>query len=63
MAYDRTAFFIEKLTDDIKRQADADFERERVKLSLELYATANDLYLARDKMNLAWNICNLYLDE
>lgn len=51
MAYDQTASFIEKLADDLKRQADADSARGRRKLASELYATANELYEARDKKN------------
>jgi len=63
MTYDQTALFIEKLADDIKRQADADLARGREKLATELYATANRLYKARDKMNLAWKICEPYMKE
>jgi len=63
MTYDQTSSFIEKLADDIKRQADADLARGREKLATELYATANELYLARDKMDLAWKICEPYMKD
>ena len=63
MAYDQTTSFIEKLADDIKRQADADLKRGREKLATELYATADELYQARDKMYLAWKICEPYMKE
>lgn len=63
MTYDQTASFIEKLADDIKRQADADFERGRAKLASELYATANELYQAKDRMDLAWKICKPYMKD
>ena len=61
MTYDQTATVIEKLADDITRQADADFLRGRHKLARELYATANKLYEAKEKMNTAWKICEPYM--
>ena len=63
MTYDQTSSFIEKLADDIKRQADADSARGRKKLASELYATANELYQARDRMDLAWKICGPYIKD
>lgn len=63
MTYDQTASFIEKLSDDIRRQADADLARGRINLASELYATANELYRARDKMDLAWKICEPYMKD
>jgi hypothetical protein len=63
MTYDQVSYFIEKFADDIKRQADADLKRGREKLALELYATATKLYEARDKMNLAWKICEPYMKD
>jgi len=63
MTYDQTVSFIEKLADDIKRQADADLTRGRKKLASELYATANELYQARDRMDLAWKICEPYMKD
>lgn len=61
MTYDQTASFIEKLADDIKRQADADFARGRTQLASKLYATAKDLYRAKENMDLAWEICIPYM--
>jgi molybdenum-dependent DNA-binding transcriptional regulator ModE len=63
MTYDQASSFIEKLADDIKKQADADFARGRKKLASELYATVNELYQARDKMDLAWKICEPYMKD
>ena len=63
MAYDQTASFIEKLADDLKRQADADNARGRIKLAKELYAAAEKMYGARDKMHLAWKICEPYMKD
>jgi len=63
MTYDQTSSFIEKLADDIKKQADADLKRGRKKLASELYSTANELYQARDKMDLAWKICEPYMKK
>lgn len=61
MTYDQTASFIEKLADDINRQADADLARGRTKLASELYATAKNLYRAKESMDLAWKICIPYM--
>lgn len=63
MTYDQTSSFIEKLADDIKRQADADLARGRKKLASELYATADELYQARDRMDVAWKICEPYMKD
>ena len=63
MTYDQTASFIEKLADDLKRQADADKGRGRVNLAAELYAAAERLYEARDNIHLAWKICEPYMKE
>ena len=63
MTYDQVALFIEKLADDMKRQADADKARGRSKLATELYATANELYQARDRMGLAWKVCEPYMKD
>ncbi len=63
MTYDQTASFLEELAEDIKRQGDADLERGRTKLASELYVAANELYQARDKMYLAWKICEPYMKK
>jgi hypothetical protein len=63
MTYDQTSSFIEKLADDIKKQADVDLARGRKKLAFELYATANELYQARNRMDLAWKICKPYMKD
>ena len=63
MTYDQTASFIEKLANDIHRQADADSKKGRIKLASELYLTADKLYQARTKMYDAWNICEPYMKD
>lgn len=63
MAYEQTAYFIRKLADDIKRQADADSARGRIKLASELYSTANKLYEAKERIDLAWKICEPYMKD
>ncbi len=63
MTYDKTASFIGELADDITRQADADSARGREKLSSTLYATAEELYQARDRMDKAWKICEPYMNK
>ncbi len=61
MTYDQVAFFIDKFADDLKRQADADNSRGKIKLANELYAAAEKMYEARDKMGRAWEICKPYM--
>ena len=63
MRYDCTAEFIEKLADDIKRQADSDSAKGRARLAERLYFTAQELYRARDKLLSAWEICKPYMKE
>lgn len=63
MSYDQTASFIEKLADDLKRQANADEKRGRKRLASKLHAAANELYQARDEMLLTWKICEPYMKE
>lgn len=63
MTYDQTASFVEKLADDFRRQADADLAGGRKKLASELYAVADKLYEARDRINSAWKICKPYMNE
>lgn len=63
MTYDQTASFIEKLADNIKRQADADSAKERKKLAEKLYSTANKLYEAKNEMYKAWKICEPYMKD
>jgi len=63
MTYNQTASFIEKLADDLKRQADADLARGRKKLASQLYATANELYAAKEKMDAAWKTCEPYMKK
>ncbi len=61
LSYDQTSVFIKALADDIQKQADADAVKGREKLSTELYATAKRLYEAKEKMDLAWEICKPYM--
>lgn len=61
MRYDHTLAFIESLADDLKRQADNDKAKGRVKLAEKLYATAGELYSARDELLAAWEICKPFM--
>jgi len=63
MTYDQTASFIEKLANDIKRQADADFARGKTQLASKLYAAAENLYSAKENMDRAWKICIPYMKD
>jgi len=62
MTYNQVALFVEKLADDIKRQAVADSVRGRKKLAKNLYDAAMQLNQAKEKLDLAWGICKPYMD-
>jgi propanediol dehydratase small subunit len=63
LQYDIEASLLERLADDIKRQADADLAKGRTQLAEQLYKTAEELYKARDRMYNAWKICEPYMNE
>ncbi len=57
MTYDQTADFIEKLADDLKQQADSDYNRGRKKLAKSMYGAVEKLYSAKEDVDKAWDIC------
>ncbi|MCL5018301.1 MAG: hypothetical protein M1416_00845 [Candidatus Pacearchaeota archaeon] len=61
MSYDKTAEFIGKMASNIAKQADEDFKKGKIKLALQLYKTANNLYSAKKEIDLAWKICEPYM--
>ena len=63
MTYDQTALFIEKLAEDLKRQADSDYARGRVKLASEMYRAVENLQKAKEHIDAAWKICIPYMDN
>ncbi len=62
MSYDKVSEFLEKLAEDIERQADADYQRGRVKLSSKLYKTSKRLHRSKNSMDEAWKICKPYME-
>ena len=63
MTYDQTALFVEKLADDIKRQANADLGRGKIKLFTQLNYASRELYEARARIAEAWKICKPYMKD
>ena len=63
MTYDQTALFIKKLAEDLKRQADSDFARGRVKLASEMYHAVEHLLKAKERVDVAWSICVPYMND
>ena len=61
--YDTTIVFLDKLSKEYTRQANADEARGRTQLAEQLYSTAQKLYEARDAMQKAWNICKPYMQR
>lgn len=51
MDVDETSYFILKLADDIKQQADNDSKRGRNRLAKRLYQTSEHIYGAREEIN------------
>lgn len=63
MTYDQVALFLRLLSQDIKRQADADSGRGRKKLSKALCDAAQNLGQAQENMDLAWKVCEPYMPK
>ena len=61
MQYDCTANFICALADDIRKQANADKNRGRLKLASRLYETSQELYKSSEAMQKVWKICERYM--
>ncbi len=61
LRYDVTKEFLEKLADEYKNQATADFEKNRLQLASKLYAFSAHLYSARDTMEEIWKLCKPYM--
>jgi len=63
MRYDKLAEFVEKLSDDLEKQAEADRKKDRIKLSNELYAAALRLRPVYDRIYEAWRISEPYMRD
>lgn len=63
LSYDKTAEFIDYLAQDLKRQADADSQKQRKKLSSKLYNAVNELNNAKSSIDSAWQICKPYMNS
>lgn len=63
MRYEQVALFIQAFSDDILRQAYADLERGRPQLAESLYASAEALNLAKEKMDEVWEICKPFMKK
>lgn len=61
MTYDQVAELIGLLADDLKKQSESDFKRNRLKLSKAVSDATNKLYSAKQDMLLAWNICEPFM--
>ena len=61
LRYDNLVDFLNKMGDDLMRQAARDREKGRVQLVSQLEAAAQKLYEARDKMQCAWKISEPYM--
>ena len=61
--YDSLADFLNELSQKIKQDAEADNQRNRLKLSEELYASADLLASAAEHIQNAWEICEPFVRE
>lgn len=57
MSYDQTSSFIEKLADDLKKQADSDLIKGRKNLANKLYNVVDNLYKTKKEMDKVWKLC------
>ena len=63
MTYDQLAIFLQKMSDDLERQAKADSKRGRKKLAKNLYCSVIALSQAKDKIDEAWRICEPFMKD
>ena len=61
--YDSLADFLNELSQKIKNDADADNQRNRLKLSQELYSSADLLANAAVHIQKAWGICEPFMQD
>ncbi len=63
MSYDAASSFLEKLAEDLKKQADSDLARGRTKLAKEMYQAVEYLQEAKKYINKSWKICEPYTEK
>jgi hypothetical protein len=63
MSYDQVAKFLYKVSEDLERQAKADYKKGRKELSRELIAASTKIKIAGTRMDLAWKICEPYMPK
>jgi hypothetical protein len=61
MTYDQVAELIGLLADDLKKQSESDFKRNRFKLSKSVLNATDKLYAAKQDILLAWKICEPFM--
>ncbi len=63
LRYDKTEEFLTLFSEKIKKDAEADFGRGRVRLSESLHATSKALLEAKEHMAKAWRISEPYMKD
>lgn len=63
MTYDKVVEFLGCLEADLKQQAEGDRGRNRHKLAQKLETAAVCLGEAKEEMQMAWDICEPYMDK
>lgn len=61
MSYDKLAIFIEELSEDIKKQSEADLKKGHPQLSKKLLAASKKLLEAKKEIDSAWKISKPFM--
>lgn len=63
LRYDSLASFLQALSDDLYRQAEADQKRGRVQLAVQGYRASFNLEQAAENIETAWKISQPYIGQ
>ena len=63
LRYEQVAYFIECLEENIRREAEKDEDKGRLKLASTLFDASDNLEIARKYVSQAWKICKPYMPK
>lgn len=63
MRYDALAEFFKQLSVKLEKDSEADYNRNRFKLSLELFNAYSNLFISYKSIDRAWKICKKHMNS
>lgn len=63
LRYDALEKFLDKLSDKLRADSGADYDRGRHLLAYSLLAASNTLQLAKENIRNAWEICEPHMEN